>query len=57
GDQTIIVDYKFGRTRPDYHDQVRQYADLLRQMGHTNIRGYLWYVTHNEIEEVQLDTP
>ena len=57
GDQTIIVDYKFGRTRPDYHNQVRQYAELLRQMGHTNIQGYLWYVTHNEIEEVQLDTP
>lgn len=54
GEETIIVDYKFGRTRPAYHDQVREYAQLLRQMGHKQLRGYLWYVAQNEVEEVNI---
>jgi hypothetical protein len=26
--------------------------DLLSSMGHQNIKGYLWYVYSNKIEEV-----
>lgn len=54
GNETIIIDYKFGKTRPAYHKQVQQYADLLRRMGRTQLRGYLWYVHRGEIEEVEL---
>ena len=52
GHEWIVVDFKFGAPKPDYHDQVRAYMDLLASMGHTHITGYLWYVYSNQIEEV-----
>ena len=52
GDEWIVVDFKFGHHDPEYHTQVRRYMDLLSSMGHQNIKGYLWYVYSNKIEEV-----
>lgn len=52
GNEWIVVDFKFGRPDPEYHKQVYQYMDLLSSMGHQNIKGYLWYVYSNQIEEV-----
>jgi RecB family endonuclease NucS len=52
GNEWIVVDVKFGHPNPEYHDQVRRYMDLLQSMGHQNIKGYLWYVYSNKIEEV-----
>ena len=52
GNEWIVVDFKFGRPNPEYHQQVRGYMELLASMGHKNIRGYLWYVYSNKIEEV-----
>lgn len=53
GDEVVVVDFKFGRTRPEYHTQVRRYMSLLSDMGYKNIRGYLWFVFSNIIEEVK----
>lgn len=50
--QVVVVDFKFGKKRASYHKQVRDYMSLLASMGYTNIRGYLWYVFNNELEEV-----
>ena len=52
GNEWIVVDFKFGHPNPEYHQQVHRYMDLLASMGHKNIRGYLWYVYSNKIEEV-----
>ena len=52
GHETIVVDFKFGREREEYHEQVRQYMQLLTTMGHQNVRGYLWLVYTNKIIEV-----
>ena len=52
GNEWIVVDFKFGHPAPEYHTQVRQYMDLLASMGHQHIKGYLWYVYSNQIEEV-----
>ena len=52
GNEWIVVDFKFGHPDPEYHQQVRRYMDLLASMGHQNIKGYLWYVYSNKIEEV-----
>ena len=52
GNEWIVVDFKFGHPNPEYHAQVRRYMDLLSSMGHQNIKGYLWYVYSNKIEEV-----
>ena len=52
GKEWIVVDFKFGHPRAEYHEQVNEYKQLLRSMGHDNIHGYLWYVYSNKIEEV-----
>ena len=53
GNEWIVVDFKFGAPKPEYHDQVREYMQLLASMGHQNIKGYLWYVYSNKIEEIK----
>ena len=50
---TIVVDFKFAKPKPEYHTQVKEYMDLLRSMGHKNVKGYLWYVYPNKIVEVE----
>ncbi|MDE7089242.1 MAG: DNA helicase UvrD, partial [Prevotella sp.] len=56
GQQTIVIDFKFGHERQEYHDQVREYMNLLREMGHHNVRGYLWFVYSNQSIEVKPST-
>ena len=56
GQETIVIDFKFGLSQSRYHDQVRAYMALLAQMGHQHIKGYLWYVYNNRIEEVKAVT-
>ena len=50
--EVVVVDFKFGNRREAYNRQVGEYMDLLAGMGYRNIRGYLWYVFKNELEEV-----
>lgn len=52
-DETVIVDYKFAEidsSLEERQSQVRQYRDLLQQMGYENISCWLWYV---EIDETK----
>ena len=56
GQEWIVVDFKFGSPKPEYHDQVREYMDLIQKMESVSsdkIHGYLWYVYSNKIEEVK----
>ena len=53
GNEVVVVDFKFGHPRPEYHNQVRQYMSLLSEMGYQNVKGYLWFVYSNKIEEVK----
>ena len=53
GKETHVVDFKFGRPKPEYQEQVREYMRLLQQMGHPNVKGWLWYVYSNKIEGVK----
>ena len=52
GTNWIVVDFKFGRPDAGHHQQVRQYMELLRAMGHRHVQGFLWYVYSNKIEVV-----
>ena len=52
GNETHVVDFKFGRPHPEYRQQVQEYMQLLRQMNMPHVRGWLWYVYSNKIEEV-----
>lgn len=53
GNEVVVVDFKFGSPKPEYYEQVAHYASLLRAMGYENVRGYLWFVYSNRIEEVK----
>lgn len=55
GDRITIIDFKFGKARPEYHDQVRQYMHLLKDMGYGQVDGYLWYIYNNKVEKVSID--
>ena len=52
GHEMVVVDFKFGKPKPEYHEQVREYMTLLQDMGYSHIKGYLWYVYSNQIVEV-----
>lgn len=50
--EVIVVDYKFAKKSPKHIEQVKDYMALLQIIGYKNIKGYVWYVDRNEIEEV-----
>ena len=47
--RTTIIDFKFGEENPHYVEQVKQYRDLLADMGYSDIEGFIWYVDKNKI--------
>ena len=54
GQETHVVDFKFGNPKAEYHDQVREYMQLLSDMGLPGVKGWLWYVYSNKIEAVEM---
>ena len=54
GGGIVIIDYKFGAERWSYVDQVRRYMQLYRDMGYTDVSGYVWYVPSDKV--VPVDT-
>ena len=58
GRQWIVVDFKFGKPKDEYKAQVLEYMHLIQGMTSADnqailIKGYLWYVYSNKIEEVK----
>lgn len=51
--EVVVVDFKFGKKRPEYAAQVQEYMQLLQQMGYARVKGYLWYVYKNELEAIK----
>lgn len=49
---TLIVDYKTGKQNPKYHEQINQYKQILQAMNYKNVRGFIWYLDCNKVEEV-----
>ena len=57
GSNWVVVDFKFGSPKPEYYDQVREYMELINSLSShhsplSTIKGYLWFVYSNKIEEV-----
>ena len=49
GETTLVIDYKCGKKKEDHKRQVNEYCDFLRSMGHKNVKGFLWYLYHDEV--------
>ena len=54
GNRVVVVDFKFGKMNDKYIDQVREYMQLLRNMGYSDVKGFLWFVRKGIIKEVTL---
>ncbi|MFP4060172.1 MAG: UvrD-helicase domain-containing protein [Bacteroidales bacterium] len=54
GNQAKIIDFKFGNARNNKHTkQVREYIGYMKEMGFTEVTGYLWYVTLDDIVKIE----
>ena len=54
GNRVVVVDFKFGKMNDKYIAQVREYMQLLRNMGYSDVKGFLWFVRKGIIKEVTL---
>ena len=50
-DAIYLIDYKTGQKKEEHHNQVRIYADALREMTDKEIRGFLVYLSDGIILE------
>ena len=48
-----VIDYKFGSPKDSYISQVDGYVDLFKEMGYTDVQGYLWYVYEDSVIRVR----
>ncbi len=48
--ETIVIDYKFGKQYDKSITQVREYMNLLENMNYPNVKGYIYYVEKNIVE-------
>jgi len=54
GDEAIIVDYKSGKEKlPAYNKKMSIYCNTLKRLGFTKVKGYIWYLRDNTLEEVK----
>jgi len=52
-EEVIILDYKFTLTESDKHiEQVEKYKNLLLDMGHHNVKTYLFYAVSGKLKLV-----
>ena len=49
--KALVIDYKFGLELPKHRKQVKDYMDLLRGIGYSDVSGYLWYCKSNKVVE------
>lgn len=52
GPQTIVADFKTGQPSPKNHEQVRDYMNILNEIGVPDPQGYLIYLDLREIHPV-----
>ena len=52
-DGVVVIDYKFGELiESKYVKQVERYVKSIRDMGYTNVQGYLFYVKLRKVIKV-----
>jgi ATP-dependent exoDNAse (exonuclease V) beta subunit len=46
--ETIVIDFKFGEHSDDYLLQVKEYMNLLIEIGYNGLKGFLYYPEENK---------
>jgi ATP-dependent helicase/nuclease subunit A len=52
GDELIVLDYKTGEKSDAHHAQVHGYLKDFIKMGFPEAKGFLWYLSENELVEI-----
>ena len=53
GNTAIVLDYKFGQLNERaYTEQVRHYMTLFRDLGYTDVHGYLWLSEESSLLQI-----
>jgi ATP-dependent exoDNAse (exonuclease V) beta subunit len=53
GNKAIVIDYKFGlKKEKSYSIQVQRYAGLMKEMGYSEVEGFVWYVKMDELDKL-----
>jgi ATP-dependent exoDNAse (exonuclease V) beta subunit len=53
GVNAIVVDYKTtAKENPLHRQQVKAYAEKIKQMGYAHVEGFVWYLKSNKIIDV-----
>ncbi len=53
-EEVTVVDFKFGEHRKEiYRKQVRNYMEQMQRITHKSIKGYVWYVMEDHIEQIE----
>lgn len=50
--ETIVVDFKFGKKSDSHLRQISEYVGLLKRMGYPAVSGKLFYVIENELVDI-----
>ncbi|MCL2245521.1 MAG: UvrD-helicase domain-containing protein [Lentimicrobiaceae bacterium] len=43
-DKVVVIDYKTGEPHASHKEQVDQYGEAIRKMGHENVEGHILYI-------------
>ena len=53
-EEAIVIDYKTGTEHGNkYKRQVSLYMNLLRKMGYKDVKGFIWYILEDKIDEIK----
>jgi ATP-dependent exoDNAse (exonuclease V) beta subunit len=53
GDKAIVIDYKTGGINDSHEKQISNYAEVLKNIGYTEIEKFLVYIDVNKVVEVK----
>lgn len=51
-DRITVIDFKFGKQRPEHHEQVLEYKELLQKIYARKVQAFLYYAETDHKEEV-----
>jgi ATP-dependent helicase/nuclease subunit A len=54
--EVIIIDFKFGEMRDEYHQQVQEYMKIVSEIEEKPARGFLYFPDKEEVIEISLTT-
>lgn len=50
--RAIVIDYKTGHYNKEYRSQIKGYMEALRQIGYSNVEGYLLFIKDGKVMKV-----